>query len=392
MVIMSICRIMRFIAKTIVFHNCRPLPLLNCTKGFFMSFVMILLAILAFCAIIIIHEMGHFFAAKACGIKVSEFSLGMGPRIFKKQGKETLYTVKLLPIGGSVQMGEDEESSDPRSFRNRPVWQRIIVLAAGPVMNLILGIIVCAIVILVSGKAVSSRVDSFRGETPVSNQYLQVGDEILEINGHTIWSYMDIAYALQNSAMRADPQQEYMSYDFKVKREGEVITLNGVKFALNQGEDGKSSVIFDFYVSAYRVNIGNIFVYSFKEAATYGRLVWVSLIDLLNGTYGLNELSGPVGTVSVISQTATAGANIKENVINLMSIVALITINLGIFNLLPIPALDGSRIIFLIIELIRRKPMKPEHEGMVHFIGFAALMVLMLVVTFNDIVRLFTGG
>ncbi len=357
-----------------------------------MGFVMILLTILAFCAIIIIHEMGHFFAAKACGMKVSEFSLGMGPRIFKKQGKETLYTVKLLPIGGSVQLGEDEESDDPRSFRNRPVWQRIVVLAAGPVMNLILGIIVCAIVILVSGKVVSSRIDSFRGETPVSNQYLQVGDEILEINGHTIWSYMDISYALQNSAMKADPQQEYMTYDFKVKRGGETVTLNNVQFALNPGEDGKSSVIFDFYVSAYHVDFGNIFVYSFKEAATYGRLVWVSLIDLLKGTYGLNELSGPVGTVSVISQTATAGANFKENVINLMSMIALITINLGIFNLLPIPALDGSRIIFLIIELIRRKPMKPEHEGMVHFIGFAALMVLMLVVTFNDIVRLITGG
>ncbi len=357
-----------------------------------MSFVMILLAILAFCAIIIIHEMGHFFAAKACGMKVSEFSLGMGPRIFKKQGKETLYTVKLLPIGGSVQLGEDEESDDPRSFRNRPVWQRIVVLAAGPVMNLVLGVIVCAIVILVSGKVVSSRIDSFRGETPVSNQYLQVGDEILEINGHTIWSYMDISYALQNSAMKADPQQEYMTYDFKVKRGGETISLNNVKFALNRGEDGASSVIFDFYVSAYRVNIGNIFVYSFKEAATYGRLVWVSLIDLLKGTYGLNELSGPVGTVSVISQTATAGANIKENIVNLLSMVALITINLGVFNLLPIPALDGSRIIFLLVELIRRKPMKPEHEGMVHFIGFAALMVLMLVVTFNDIVRLITGG
>ena len=357
-----------------------------------MSFVMILLAILAFCAIIIIHEMGHFFAAKACGIRVSEFSLGMGPRIFKKQGKETLYTVKLLPIGGSVQLGEDEESDDPRSFRNRPVWQRIIVLAAGPVMNLILGVIVCMISILLSGRVVSTRVDSFRGETPVSNQYLQEGDEIVEINGHSIWSYMDIAYALQNSAMKADPEQKYMLYDFKVKRDGETVELNDVKFALNKKADGKMSVVLDFYISAYHVNAGNVFVSSFKEAATYGRLVWVSLIDLLKGTYGLNQLSGPVGTVSVITQTATAGANIKENIVNLLSMVALITINLGIFNLLPVPALDGSRIIFLIIELIRRKPMKPEHEGMVHFIGFAALMVLMIVVTFNDIVKLVMGG
>lgn len=357
-----------------------------------MNIVMILLAILAFCIIIIIHEMGHFFAAKACGMKVSEFSLGMGPRLFKIQGKETLYTVKLLPIGGSVQLGEDEESDDPRSFRNKPVWQRIIVLAAGPVMNLVLGVIVCAVTILVSGTVVSSRIATFAGDNPVSSRYLQVGDEILSINGLSIWSSMDISYALQNSAMKAAPDDEYMYYDFKVKRGDDILTLDDVPFALNHKEDGTAPVIYDFKVTAYPVNFGNVFLYGFKEAATYGRLVWISLIDLLNGTYGLNELSGPVGTVTVISQTATASVNMKENVVNLLSMIALITINLGVFNLLPIPALDGARIIFLLIELVRRKPMKPEHEGMVHFIGFAALMVLMLVVTFNDVIKLITGG
>lgn len=352
----------------------------------------IVLAILAFCIIIIIHEMGHFFAAKACGMKVSEFSLGMGPRIFKKQGKETLYTVKLLPIGGSVALGEDEEDEDPRSFRNKPVWQRMIVLAAGPIMNLILGVIICAIAILVSGRGViSSSINSFVGDNPVSNQFLQVGDEILEINGHSIWSSMDISYALQNSAMKAAPDAENMIYSFKVKRNGEVLTFDNVNFALNRDESGEATVIYDFKVSAYKADFGNVFVYSFKEAATYGRLVWVSLMDLLRGTYGLNDLSGPVGTVTAISQTASSGVNLKASMVNLLSMIALITINLGIFNLLPVPALDGSRILFLVIELIRRKPMKPEHEGMVHFIGFAALMVLMLVVTFNDIVKLFTG-
>lgn len=352
---------------------------------------MIILAILAFCIIIIIHEMGHFFAAKACGMKVSEFSLGMGPKILKKQGKETLYTVKLFPIGGSVQLGEDEESDDPRSFRNKPVWQRMIVLAAGPVMNLILGIIVCAVAILVNGKVVSSEIADFH-ESTITDQYLQVGDQIVEINGHSIWSSMDISYALQNSAMRASEDDEYLSYSFKVKRSGEIVTLNNVNFALAKSENGSSSVVLDFYVRAYRLNFGNVLEYSFKEAATYGRLVWISLIDLLRGTYGLNDLSGPVGTVTVISQTASASPDMKINIANLLSMIALITINLGIFNLLPVPALDGSRILFLVIELIRRKPMKPEHEGMIHFIGFAALMLLMLVVTFNDIVKLVTGG
>ena len=352
----------------------------------------IIIAILAFCIIIIIHEMGHFFAAKACGMKVSEFSLGMGPKILKKQGKETLYTVKLFPIGGSVQLGEDEESDDPRSFRNKPVWQRMIVLAAGPVMNLILGVIICAVAIIISGRVVSSQIGVFAGDSPVSSQYLQVNDEILEINGHSIWSSMDISYALQNSAMEASQNEEYIYYSFKVKRDGEVVSIDNVKFAVTRDENGNSKVVWDFKVNAYSINFGNVFVYSFKEAATYGRLVWVSLIDLLKGTYGLNDLSGPVGTVTVISQTATASKDMRVNITSLMSMIALITINLGIFNLLPIPALDGSRILFLIVELIRRKPMKPEHEGMVHFIGFAALMLLMIVVTFNDIVKLVTGG
>lgn len=355
-----------------------------------MTFFTIVLAILAFCLMIIIHEMGHFFAAKACGMKVSEFSLGMGPRLFKIQGKETLYTVKLLPLGGSVQLGEDEESDDPRSFRNKPVWQRMIVLAAGPVMNLVLGVVICAVVIIISGIVITPEIAKFGGDNPVSSEYLQEGDEIISINGHSIWSSMDISYALQNKAMKADENEKFISYSFKVKRDGETITLDDVRFAAVSSERG-NSVSVDFIVRAYKINFGNLFAYSFKEAASYGRLVWISLIDLVSGTYGLNDLSGPVGTVSVITQTTTSGANFKENAVNFLSMVAFITINLGIMNLLPIPALDGSRIIFLVIELIRRRPIKPEHEGIVHFIGFAALMLLMLVITFNDIIKLVTG-
>lgn len=355
-----------------------------------MTFFTIVLAILAFCLMIIIHEMGHFFAAKACGMKVSEFSLGMGPRLFKIQGKETLYTVKLLPLGGSVQLGEDEESDDPRSFRNKPVWQRMIVLAAGPVMNLVLGVVICAVVIIINGIVITPEIAKFGGDNPVSSEYLQEGDEIISINGHSIWSSMDISYALQNKAMKADENEKFISYSFKVKRDGETITLDDVRFAAVSSERG-NSVSVDFIVRAYKINFGNLFAYSFKEAASYGRLVWISLIDLVSGTYGLNDLSGPVGTVSVITQTTTSGANFKENAVNFLSMVAFITINLGIMNLLPIPALDGSRIIFLVIELIRRRPIKPEHEGIVHFIGFAALMLLMLVITFNDIIKLVTG-
>lgn len=351
----------------------------------------IVLAILAFCLMIIIHEMGHFFAAKACGMKVSEFSLGMGPKLFKKQGKETIYTIKLLPLGGSVQLGEDEESDDPRSFRNKPVWQRMIVLAAGPIMNLILGIIICAVVIIISGIVITPEIAKFSGDDPSSAKYLQEGDEIVSINGHSIWSSMDISYALQNKVMKATDDQEFMQYSFKVKRNGEIVNINDVNLAVAKAEDGSNRVVIDFVIRAYKIDFGNVVSYSFKEAASYGRLVWISLIDLIRGTYGLNDLSGPVGTVSVITQAASSGATFRENAVNFLSMIAFITINLGIFNLLPIPALDGSRIVFLIIELIRRKPMKPEHEGIVHFIGFAALMLLILVVTFKDIFTLVSG-
>ena len=223
----------------------------------------------------------------------------------------------------------------------------------------------------------------------MSSNYLQAGDEILEINGHSIWSSMDISYALQNSAMKAGEQDDHMIYSFKVRRDGEIVSFDNVKFALRKKADGSSSVALDFAVAAYELDFGNVFVYSFKEAATYGRLVWISLIDLIRGTYGLNDLSGPIGTVSAITQSATASADMRMNIVSLLSMIALITINLGVFNLLPVPALDGARILFLLIELVRRKPMKPEHEGMVHFVGFAALMLLMLVVTFNDVVKLF---
>ena len=259
-------------------------------------------------------------------------------------------------------------------------------------MNLILGIVVCIIVNLISGKVITTEIAKFIGDNPISNQYLQESDVITEINGHTIWSSMDISYALQNKAMKAPEDAETIQYSFKVKRNGEIISLDNVPFAINRDENGNSGVSLDFAVYSHKLNFGNVMEYSFKEAATYGRLVWISLIDLISGTYGLNDLSGPVGTVSAISQSAAASQDFRVNAMNLLSIVALITINLGVFNLLPIPALDGSRIVFLIIELIRRKPMKPEHEGMVHFIGFAALMVLMLFVTFNDIVKLVTGG
>ena len=345
----------------------------------------IFLAIVAFCVIIVVHEMGHFFVAKAFKMKVYEFSIGMGPVILKKKGKDTLYSLRLLPIGGSVQLGEDEESDDPAAFVNKPVWQRMLVIVAGAVMNIVLGIIVCAVSILSSGQVVTSEIGGFYDNSSTSG-FLQEGDKIVSINGLSIWSDRDIAYALQNSVAKASEDVDHVLYDFVVDRNGERVEVNDVQFSIRRLENGKSSVYLDFYVFAHPLDFSNTIEYSFRTAASYARLVLMSFADLLRGTYGLNDLSGPVGVVSSVSQIPLV------NIAQLLSIISLVTINVGIFNLLPIPALDGARFLFLLIEAIRRKPVPSKYEGIIHFIGFAALMLLMLVVTFNDIFRLFNGG
>ncbi len=344
----------------------------------------IVIAILVFCVIIIIHELGHFTAAKLCGIQVNEFALGMGPVIFRKQGKETSYVIRLLPIGGSVSMeGEDGTSDNPRAFNRKPIWQRMIVIVAGAVMNLVLGFFVVMISLGVTENIATTTVSSFRDQS-VSSQQLMVGDRITKIDGLPIFTSSDIIYKLQSGTDKnADGD---LIFDFTVQRNGEKVVLDDVVFSTKQNADGTSSIYFDFTVLPMEKTFVNMVSESFRESCSTGRLIIMTLFDMLRGRYGINDLSGPVGVVQVVSQSVSYDWSI------FFSVVSLITINVGVFNLLPIPALDGCRFVFLIIEAIRRKPVKPEVEGMVHFAGFALLMLLMLVVTFNDIARLVTGG
>ncbi len=361
----------------------------------------ILISILVFCVIIIIHELGHFFAAKACGIYVKEFAFGMGPVIFRIHGKETEYVIRLLPIGGSCSMeGEDggysedekyDESGNavtinPRAFNRKPVWQRMLVILAGPVMNLFLGLIV-VIISLVTSKAMASTTISDFKDQAVSSAQLMVNDEILSIDGMTVFSVSDITYKLQSSDRVND--EGNLVFDIKVKRNGEAVLLKDVEFMTNKREDGTTGIYFDFWVYRLEKNFGNVITESFRESCSTARIIIMTLVDMVRGKYGLNDLSGPVGTISVIGQIAS---NPEYTFSDFMNIVSLITINVGVFNLLPIPALDGCRFVFLVIEAIRRKPVKPQVEGMVHFAGFALLMLLMLVVTVNDIVRIASGG
>lgn len=345
----------------------------------------IVITLLVFFGIILIHELGHFLVARAFGMEIPEFSIGMGPRLFKIRGKKTLYSFKLLPIGGSVNLGEDFESESPDAFVNKPVWQRMLVIVAGAIMNLILGFIVCIFSVCSSENIATTQISSFY-ENSVSSQVLMLGDEIVEVSGMPIWTTMDVSYCFQNKAAETDTENNIMYFNMKVIRNGETVALK-VPFAINTSEDRTSGMIVDFTVQPQEKNFGTVISAAFRTALTESRLIWISFIDLLTGTYGINDLSGPIGVVTTMSNAYST-----MSLDSFLTLVALITLNLGIFNLLPIPALDGARFVFLLIEAIRRKKLPPEKEGMVHFIGFAVLMILMLIVTFNDIVKLFSGG
>lgn len=343
------------------------------------TFLSIIIGIFIFGIIVIVHEFGHYITAKLCKVRVTEFAIGMGPVIYQKKGKETTFSLRLLPLGGFCSMGEDEDSDDPNSFRKKPVPAKMAVILAGAFMNLVLGFVISIVAMLVSGVGVSSRIVYF-DEDAVSPSYgLQLDDTIEKINGTKIFTARDITYLLSTD--------DDGIVDFTVTRSGETVELNGVQFPMITDEaTGKSTLKYDFKVLAEKITIKNIVPYAFNNAVYCGRIVLMSLRDLVTGKYGLNDLQGPVGIVTTIGSSVTeAGLDWDF----LLQLAALITINIGIFNLLPIPALDGGRFVFLVIEAIRRKPMKAETEGMIHFVGLALLMLLMIAVTFNDVKNIF---
>lgn len=339
--------------------------------------VTILVTILIFGVLIFIHELGHFLVAKACKIKVNEFAMGMGPTLLKWQGKETKYALRAFPIGGFVSMeGEDEASGEKNAFCNKPVWQRILVVITGPIMNLILGFLVLIIVVSMQPLNGSNVVAKFN-DNAVSNQAgLQVGDEILSINGNGILVDTDIIYSL----LRA----ENGVADIDVRRDGEVVHLEDVQFRMTE-TDGKPQIDIDFKVKAIEKDFFSVMKMSFNKTLSYAKTIWVSLLDIITGNVGINELSGPIGVGQVVNQTIQLGLS------SVLNLAAFISINVGIFNFLPFPALDGWRFFVLIIEGIRRKPISTKYESAINFIGLALLMLLMVFVAFNDVFRLFGG-
>ncbi|MEG0895691.1 MAG: M50 family metallopeptidase [Oscillospiraceae bacterium] len=332
----------------------------------------ILYTILIFGVIITIHEFGHFIVAKLCKMKILEFSIGFGPKIYKSKG---VFTLRLLPIGGYVALeGEDEDSQDENSFSKKPVWQRMLVIVAGATMNLILGFIIMLGIYSSQPVYNSSTVAEFTQNATTQATGLMVGDKIVKVNKTTILNDRDIVFEL----FREDDG----IVDMKVVRDGKKIDLKGVKFDVS-GEGENRTINFDFKVVGVKRNVFTALDYTVKNTVSLARNSWVSIADLFTGTVKFSDLSGPVGVGKVVNQAQKVGIE------SVLMIAAFISISIGMFNLLPFPALDGGKLVLLVIELITKKAIPKKVEAIINAVGLLLLLGLMVAVTFKDIFFLF---
>lgn len=448
---------------------------------------LVIIGILLFELIIFSHEFGHFITAKKSGVKVNEFSLGMGPKIFGFTKGETDYSLRLLPIGGYCAMeGEDEDSADPRAFNNAKVWKRMIIIIAGAVMNIILGFIMMFAYTVQADSYASTTIGGFNPNSVSANCGIEAGDKITELNGYSIWNSRDLQFAMATmncknvdgktlqiykqdcaqescavynkildnnkniddstvdklfeilsdgcSKINASPSKEdayniykqtgeslYNEYykgkktfepvnikeedtrlrytsDVKLIRDGEEIEIDDVQFFTyykdeEDRKEGKTSLSFDFYLTEIDKTFGTVIGETVSNTCSMAKMVWTSLVWLVQGRFSFTDLSGPVGIATAVTQVASIGleTSFMDAFNNILYVMIMITINLGIFNMLPFPALDGGRFLFLLIEWIFRKPIPRKAEQIVNSIGFALLMVFMLVVTVKDVWQLVTG-
>ncbi len=330
----------------------------------------IIAALVVLGILIIVHELGHFMVAKALDVKVLEFSIGMGPKIFQVKRGETDYSLRGLPLGGYVKMeGEDEKSEDDRSFSKKPVPSRIAVLFAGSFMNFIFAIVVLTAIFLNIGM-VTTVIDDVTPGSPAYEAGIEEGDEIRAINGERTTTSGTV-----NSVINRNEEEVVVT----VLREGEELNLTMMPELDEELERRMIGVRF-----AVEHSFGAAFRGSIRETFGIVREIFGFLSRIITGDADVSrEVAGPVGIVSIVGEATRAGF------INVALLSAFISVNLGIMNLLPIPALDGSRILFALIEAVRGKPIDPEKEGMVHLVGFGLLMILLVLITYQDILRLF---
>lgn len=443
------------------------------------TIALILIGVLLFELIIFIHEFGHFITAKKSGIKVNEFSLGMGPKIFSFGKGETKYSLRIFPIGGFCAMeGEDEESPEPRAFNNAKVWKRMIVVIAGAVMNIILGFVLMFVVVVQQDAYSSTEVQSFPATSFSFCTGLQSGDVIKEINGYGISTSMDFNYPISTAELKTvdgstleiykedcgnnlynmavslvqdknnklsdeqvskvnellskstneivkakskeDAYSIYENYykkindacgikdykvekiveketrkrytaDILVERNGEEKLLKNVQFFTYTTKDNSDpQVSIDFYVKPIEKTFGSVISQTFKQTISTCKMIYASLGGLLTGKFGLKDMSGPIGIASAVTTVASESlsSGFMSAVNSIIYVMMIITVNLGLFNMLPFPALDGGRFVFLIIEAIRGKSVPRKVEAIVNGIGMGLLILLMILITANDIFKL----
>lgn len=352
--------------------------------------VYILAAILIFGVLIGVHELGHFMAAKACGVRVNEFAIGMGPAILKKQKGDTLYALRAFPVGGFCSMeGEEEDSDDPSALNNQGFWKKLLIYAAGAGMNFITGLLI--ILVLYSGaKAfyVPTIVRFAEGCPLQSENGLQPGDTITSIDGERVYIFNDVSMLLGRNTDG--------TFDLVVRRDGQKVTLKDFPMERREyaTEDGGTYTGFGITFGTEEATIGKRIAYSWNNALDFVRMVRLSLQMLLGGEAGVKDLSGPVGIVSTMTEVGEQSATTRDAVENIAYFAALIAVNLAVMNLLPLPALDGGKIFFLVLNtiamLLFKRQIPAKYENYIHFAGLILLLGLMLLITFQDVWKLFT--
>lgn len=440
---------------------------------------LILIGVLLFALIILFHEGGHFVAAKLSGVKVNEFALGMGPKLFSFKKGETTYTLRLLPIGGFCAMeGEDKDSENPRAFNNAKIYKRMLIIVAGAVMNIVLGLILMLVTLLPVGDFTTNEVAGFTPQAFSANCGLQAGDEIISVNGYKINNSRDLVYGLAKIKVQeidgttlqiykqdvsnalsvicrdqgvyehlANPEDVKYQWsndvyedllrsiakvnkvpdkesadkalkdgvqllnshfessveipaieirdtrlrfraDLIVKRNGEKVNLEDVDFfTYTTADDPNPRLSIDFYSTGKDKTFLSLLSETGTQTVSVVRMVGDSLIGLIKGEFSFSDVSGPIGAASATVQVAQEGlkSGFGDAVLNIVFVMMIITVNLGIVNMLPFPALDGGRFVFLMIEGIFRKPIPRKVEAIVNGVGLGLLLLFIFVISIKDV-------
>lgn len=342
--------------------------------------ITVIIAIIVFGIIVLVHEFGHFIVAKKNGILVEEFAIGMGPKLVGVKKGETFYSIRILPLGGYCKMlGEDDKSNDERAFGNKSVSARISVIAAGPFMNFLLAFVILLVLTVYLGFFYSTTIDEVVDGYPAQEMGMKSGDRVIKVNETRIHTWEELSIMISESNGE--------EINFIVKREDQKLNINIKPMLEEQDNLWKIGIV----PAKEKDNILGMINHSFWKMILFVKLTISGFVKLVTGQVQGNQIAGPIGIVSMIGENYKQGLRVSiiAAIVNVSQMIVLLSANLGVLNLFPIPALDGSRLVFLMVEAIRKKPIDAKVEGTIHLVGFALLMLLMVFVGYNDIVNLF---